>query len=51
MNTLLKADMVFGVSFTDFVKVGELAWKVYRTCKDASGDFLEISGEVKYVKL
>ncbi|KAF7510901.1 hypothetical protein GJ744_005731 [Endocarpon pusillum] len=38
--------MSLGLSFTDFAKVGELAWKVYRACKDARGDFLEISREV-----
>lgn len=38
--------MSFGFSVGDFIAVGTLTWQVYRACKDASGDFQELSREL-----
>ena len=38
--------MSFGHSVGDFVTVGTLAWKVYRSCKAVPESFVNISGEV-----
>ena len=38
--------MSFGFSVSDFVTLGQLAWKVYKSCKDAPQSFQNISQEV-----
>jgi hypothetical protein len=38
--------MSFGYSISDFVVLGQLAWKAYRSCKDAPESFENISHEV-----
>lgn len=38
--------MSFGFSIGDFIALGQLAWKVYRSCKDAPECFKNISQEV-----
>lgn len=38
--------MSIGFSVSDFLKVGELAWKVYKACKSAPESFGNISQEV-----
>ena len=38
--------MSFGFSVGDFFAVGQLSWKVYKKCKDAPGNYVELSGEV-----
>jgi hypothetical protein len=38
--------MSFGYSVGDFLAVGQLAWKVYKSCRDAPESFSNISGEV-----
>ncbi|KAI9774257.1 MAG: hypothetical protein M1840_004151 [Geoglossum simile] len=38
--------MSFGYSVGDIVLLGQLAWKAYRSCKDAPGSFKNISHEV-----
>jgi hypothetical protein len=38
--------MGFGYSVADFVTLGELAWKVYKSCKDAPKSFIDLSHEV-----
>ena len=38
--------MSFGVGIGDIVSVSKLAWKVYKSCKDASEDFKNLSTEV-----
>jgi hypothetical protein len=38
--------MSFGYSVGDFVTLGQLAWKVYKSCKDAPESFSNISQEV-----
>jgi hypothetical protein len=38
--------MSFGFSVGDFIAVGSLAWKVYKSCKDAPESFKNISLEV-----
>ena len=38
--------MSFGYSMGDFVVVGQLAWKIYRACKDAPEGFKNIAQEV-----
>lgn len=38
--------MSFGVSVGDFTVLGQLAWKLYRTCKDAPESFQDTSQEV-----
>lgn len=39
-------NMSFGFAVGDFLAVGQLCWKVYRKCKDAAGNYAELSGEV-----
>lgn len=38
--------MSFGFSVGDFVAILNLAWQVYKSCKDAPGSFRNISQEV-----
>ena len=38
--------MSFGCSVGDFVVLASLAWKVYKDCKSASAEFLEVGNEV-----
>lgn len=38
--------MSFGFSVSDFVTLGQLAWKAYKSCKDAPQGFQDISQEV-----
>jgi hypothetical protein len=38
--------MSFGYSVGDFIALGQLAWQVYKSCKDAPGSFRNISSEV-----
>ena len=38
--------MSFGYGVADFVALGQLAWKVYKSCKDAPKSFGNISQEV-----
>ena len=40
------ATMSFGYSVGDFLAVGQLAWKVYKSCRDAPESFNNISLEV-----
>ena len=41
--------MSFGFAVGDFLAVGNLCWKVYKKCKDAPGNYAELSGEVSYL--
>ena len=38
--------MSFGFGVGDIVTISTLAWKVFKSCKDASEDFKNLSGEV-----
>ena len=38
--------MSFGFGIGDIVTVSTLAWKVFKSCKDASQEFKNLSGEV-----
>src|SRR3954454_1633463 len=38
--------MSFGYSVGDIILLGQLAWKAYKTCKDAPESFKNISDEV-----
>ena len=38
--------MNIGCSFSDFIALGRLAWKVYKACKEAPKSFKNISQEV-----
>jgi hypothetical protein len=38
--------MSFGFSIGDFVALGQLAWNVYKSCKNASTSFNNLSAEV-----
>ncbi len=38
--------MSFGFSVGDFVAIPALAWKVWKTCKEAPDDFKDLAGEV-----
>lgn len=38
--------MSFGCSVGDFLALGQLAWKIYKTCKDAPQGFKNVSQEV-----
>ncbi len=38
--------MSFGFGVGDFIAVGGLCWKVYKKCKDSSGNYAERSNEV-----
>jgi len=38
--------MSFGFGVGDFIAVGGLCWKVYKKCKDSSGNYAELSNEV-----
>jgi hypothetical protein len=38
--------MSFGFSVGDFIAVGNLAWQVYKSCKDAPESFKNVSQEV-----
>jgi hypothetical protein len=38
--------MSFGFGVSDFITVPAFAWKVYKSCKDSSEDFRNISSEV-----
>ncbi|MCJ1263552.1 hypothetical protein MMC22_003422 [Lobaria immixta] len=38
--------MSFGYSVSDFVAAGQLAWKIYKVCKDAPENFKNIAQEV-----
>jgi len=38
--------MSFGYSVGDFIAIGNLSWKVYKSCKGAPGSFKDISSEV-----
>lgn len=40
--------MSFGFSVGDFLAVGELSWKIYRSCKGLTEEFREISREALY---
>jgi hypothetical protein len=39
--------MSFGYSVGDIVTIGTLAWKVYKSCKDAPESFANITSEVQ----
>ncbi|KAH0537474.1 hypothetical protein FGG08_005737 [Glutinoglossum americanum] len=39
--------MSFGGSVGDLASVPQFAWRVYKACRDSSGDFVELSGEVE----
>ena len=38
--------MSFGLSASDFIALPSFAWQVYKSCRDSSGDFTELSSEV-----
>ena len=38
--------MSFGLSASDFIALPSFAWQVYKSCRDSSGDFRELSSEV-----
>lgn len=38
--------MSFGFSVGDFATLGQLAWKIYKTCKDSPESFKNVSQEV-----
>ena len=38
--------MSFGFGVGDFLAVGELSWKIYKKCKESSGNHNELSNEV-----
>lgn len=38
--------MNFGYSVSDFIVLGQLAWRVYKSCKDAPDGFKNVSQEV-----
>ena len=38
--------MSFGVGIGDIVTVSTLAWRLFKSCKDASGDFKNVASEV-----
>ena len=38
--------MSFGYGVSDIITTSALAWQIYRTCKDSSDDFKNISSEV-----
>jgi hypothetical protein len=38
--------MSFGYGAGDFIAIGTLSWKVYKSCKGAPGSFKDISSEV-----
>ncbi|KAL8855469.1 MAG: hypothetical protein Q9178_007880 [Gyalolechia marmorata] len=38
--------MSFGVSVSDFLLLGQLCWNVYKKCKDSTGIYAELTGEV-----
>jgi hypothetical protein len=39
--------MNFGFGVGDFLTISELAWRVYRSCRDSSSDFAELSSEIE----
>ncbi|KAL9608481.1 MAG: hypothetical protein Q9167_006689 [Letrouitia subvulpina] len=39
--------MSFGVAVGDFIAVGNLAWKVYRSCKGMKAEFEEVANEAR----
>ena len=41
-----RVTMSFGYGVGDFLAVGELCWKVYKKCKDSTGNYAELSNEV-----
>ncbi|MCJ1469068.1 hypothetical protein MMC07_007700 [Pseudocyphellaria aurata] len=43
--------MSFGFSVADFAALGQLAWKIYKACKDAPDSFKNISQEVSSLHL
>ncbi|MCJ1469996.1 hypothetical protein MMC07_008641 [Pseudocyphellaria aurata] len=43
--------MSFGVSVGDFATLGQLAWKIYKACKDAPDSFKNISQEVSSLSM
>lgn len=43
--------MSFGSSVGDFIALGQLAWKVYKACKEAPESFKNISQEVSSLHL
>lgn len=50
MSLLLQA-MSFGFSLGDFAVLGQLAWNIYKACKDAPEGFKNISQEVSSLHL
>ncbi len=38
--------MSFGFGVGDFLAVGQLCWKVYKKCKESTGNYVELSTEV-----
>ena len=38
--------MSFGFSIGDIISVSSLAWKLFKSCKDAPGEFKNVAGEV-----
>ena len=43
--------MSFGCSVGDFAVLGQLAWKIYKACKDAPDSFNKLSQEVSSLHL
>jgi hypothetical protein len=39
-------DMSFGVGASDIIQIGNLAWNLYKNCKESSDEFKRISHEV-----
>ena len=38
--------MSFGYGVGDFLAVGQLCWKIYKKCKDSTGNYAQLSSEV-----
>lgn len=45
MKLVLRTGMSFGFPIGDFIAVGELSWRIYRSCKGSTKEFHEISRE------
>lgn len=38
--------MSFGLGIGDLIALGQLSWKIYKKCKESSGNYAELSSEV-----